>query len=67
MLQNEETRRRLAPRRAPGNVFVGTNDNPEFTPPLLSIQAAWLSRKLGLTADRARLLAGLAFEEVHHG
>lgn len=65
MLQKNETRR--CERRASGNVFVGTNDNPEFTPPLLSIQAAWLSRKLGLTPDRARLLAGLAFEEVRHG
>jgi hypothetical protein len=60
MRQNEETRRGGHRGRASEGVCVAA-DRLEDTRALIDRQAAWLARRLGLTVDRARLLAGLAF------
>ena len=36
--------------------------NPEHTPPHLALQARRLAIRFGLTPERARVVAGLAFE-----
>ena len=60
MRLHKETRAGLAPRRA-SECVAWTADTSEDALPLLERQARYLARSLGLTLDRARLLAGLAF------
>src|SRR4051794_7151443 len=62
-LHRAETRTRLAPRRASGDV-AWTADTAEDGHPLLDRQARFLAQGLGITPARARLIAGLAF---NHG
>ena len=59
-LHNEEARRGGDLGRAPECVCVAA-DVLEFNPDLLARQAVWIARRLGLTIERARLIAGIAF------
>jgi hypothetical protein len=43
-------------------ILIRYVENPEFTTPALLRQARWLACKFGLPIERAKLLAGLAFE-----
>jgi hypothetical protein len=47
-------------QRAPEDV-VWLTDTLENAPDLPSRQARWLANRLGLTAERARVLAGIVF------
>lgn len=61
MIQKYETRAGLAPRRASGMVSLGLDTSEDSLKPHL-LQARWLRSKLGLSAERAELLAGFIFE-----
>ena len=58
--RNGEARRACRRERAPECV-VSLTDAPENAPDLHSRQARWLVSRLGLTAERARVLAGIVF------
>ena len=49
----------IAPR--PLSNCVIARDAVEISPDLNAVQAAWLAARFHLTADRARVIAGLAF------
>ena len=58
----------LRPARANGSGLGVGHSSPaisssEYTAPVPTHQAKWLSSRYGLRADRARLLARLAFDE----
>ena len=58
--RQSETRAAVARRRA-SEIVAWTADNSEDTAPPLVLQADWLQRRHGLSAEQARLVAGLAF------
>ena len=66
MPKNVEARRGGDLARAPGCVCLAA-DNSENTRRTIEFQARWLARRLGLTIDRAKLLAGLAFATLEAG
>ena len=59
MAKGNESRTVVAHRRPSENV-IG-EDVAEHTPQLAHLQASWLTRRLGLSGDRARVVAGLFF------
>ncbi len=58
----EEARRGGDLERAPEGVILA-GDTTENSRNLLQHQAAWISRRLGISLDRALTLAGLAFDQ----
>jgi len=61
MTSSKEARRGGNLARAPECVCWAA-DVPDHASDLLTRQAAWLSRRLSISIERARLLAGLAFD-----
>lgn len=65
MLQKPSNPAAMVTRTGPGNVVSWQAiDHPRNTPLASEIQAIWLAHRFGLTGNRARLIASLAFREA---
>jgi hypothetical protein len=60
MAHHRETRG--AEHTRASEIVAWTADNSEDTAPLLNFQVRWIVRRLGIAPERAKLLAGMAFE-----
>ncbi len=61
MIQNDGTRTRQAPRRAPKMVLLSSWTSSEIKLNAYEYQTNWLSRRLRLSRETAVALAELAF------
>ena len=62
-LQNGEAHLRSPQPQGAPECLAWTADNLDITPPLLARQAQHLAARLGVPLERAKLIAGLAFDQ----